>query len=147
MEFDSQKHLERIRIIQHGRERWPQEKNITRLFEMASIELGIKNSEMFTASREDHLPTPEESAKINPESVWVRICPNCGKKSYVLRSLCPNCIESEGGKYKTKLICYHCNHAEKSNKFVAQWMNEWKISASGTKQELGIKTITDEGLK
>ena len=107
MVFDVKEHTERIRIINHGRGKWPEEKNITNLYQMACKDLGIEPKSLSTATA-SHLPTPEESAKENPNSKWTLICPKCREKSYVIHPICSGCQDSEGGKYKTMFLCYKC---------------------------------------
>jgi predicted amidophosphoribosyltransferase len=94
------------------------------------------------------LPTPEESARANPDHPMVNICPVCRKKSYYLTSICRSCKESEGGKYKTVLECFECHHKEKSEDPIVVWLDKWKIEyKTQTKASLGIGTLTDEGVK
>ena len=112
MAFNGEEHIERLRIIGYGREKWPEEKNITKLYQMACKELGIEIKTL-TSVMANHLPTPEESARENPQSKFSIICPKCNKKSYVLRGLCKGCKDSEDGKYKTMFKCYECEHQDK----------------------------------
>lgn len=145
MGFDIEEHKERIRIINHGRVKWPNEKNITKLYQMACKELGIEIKSLTTATA-NHLPTPEESARENPRSKFSIICPRCNKKSYVLRGICKGCKDSEDGKYKTMFKCYECHHQEKSKEPLVIWMQRLEIDfGTQSKQSLGIVTITDKG--
>jgi hypothetical protein len=147
LSFNAEVHHERLRILNYGRKKWPEEKNITNLYEMACKDLGIEIKPL-SASMANHLPTPEESARAYPDSALIQICPGCGEKSYVPKSICQGCKESENGKYKMKLECYRCNHSEKLEKWMVQWMNEKQIEIpDGMKRNLGIKTVTDDGLK
>ncbi len=147
MAFDIVLHQERQKIISYGRTKWPEEKNITKLYEMATKELGVEVKILDTVTA-NHLPTPEESAKENPNSKLTIICPKCGEKSYVLHPICRGCKDSEDGKYKTMFLCYKCKYKEKSEKWLAQWMKELGIELpDGMKRHLGIQTVTNEGLK
>lgn len=95
-----------------------------------------------------HLPTPEESGKANPDSPWVLLCPKCKEKSYVMYPICRSCKDSEGGKYRTMFKCFKCNHVDKSEKFFSQWISDMGLEMpTGSKKELGIKTVTNTGLK
>ena len=145
--FDAEEHKERIRIINHGKIKWPDEKNITKLYQMACKDLGIepKSISTSTASR---LPTPEESAKENPQGQFSILCPKCNKKSYIILGLCKSCKDAEGGKYKTMFRCYECKHEEKSTEHMVVWLQRLGIDFSTqSKKSLGIKTLTDEGIK
>ncbi len=145
--FDIQEHTERIMIINHGREKWPNEKNINKLYEMACKEFGIETKSL-TTTMANHLPTPEESARENPQSKFSIICPKCNKKSYVLRGLCRSCKDAENGKYKTMFRCYECKHEEKSKEPMVIWFDRLRIDfRTQSKKSLGIETVTDEGLK
>ena len=147
MTFDIEEHKERIRIINHGRIKWPTEKNITKLYQMACKELGIEIKSLTTATT-NHLPTPEESARENPQSKFSIICPKCNKKSYVLRGLCKSCKDAENGKYKTMFKCYECKHEEKSKEPMVVWFDRLGIDfRTQSKKSLGIETITDGGIK
>ena len=125
----------------------PRDRNITNLYSEGCIRFGVAPVIGLSTERA-HLPTPEESAKDNPDSPWVFACPICHEKSYVLQKICKECKDSEGGKYKTKFVCYKCKHMEKSEKYLVQWAKELNIELkSGMIREMGIKTITDKGLK
>jgi hypothetical protein len=145
--FDAEKHTERIRIINHGKKKWPDEKNITKLYQMACKDLGIEPKTISTAIA-NHLPSPEESAKENPKSKFTIICPKCGKRAYFLTGLCKGCKEAEGGTYKTKFSCYECGHSERSKEPLVIWMQRLAIEfGTQSKKSMGIVTITDEGEK
>ena len=147
MKFDAEEHTERQRIINHGRTKWPNEKNITILYRMACKDLGIEPKTISTAIA-SRLPTPEESAKENPQSKFAILCPSCGKKSSVLHGLCRSCKDSEGGKYKTMFRCYECKYQVKSTEHLVVWMQRLGIEfGTQSKQSLGIETIIDKGDK
>ena len=76
-------------------------------------------------------------------------CLHCGKKeSMVLMALCRRCKDAEHGKYHTMWQCQECKVKDRSEKFFAQWMTELGVEMpTGTKEQLGIKTFTDTGLK
>lgn len=147
MVFDAKEHSERIKIINYGRTKWPNEKNITKLYQMACKDLGI-DPKTISTSTASHLPTPEESARENPRSKFSIICPKCNKKSYVIFGLCKSCKDAENGKYKTMFKCYECKHEEKSTEHMVIWLQRLGIDfGTQSKQSLGIKTITDKGEK
>jgi hypothetical protein len=128
----------------------PEEKNITTLYNETAPLLGIP---IRTMSYRDvnHLPSPAEM--VNNKGAFLiprKDCPNCNEKNTVmLVSLCPSCKDSEGGKYHSAWTCQKCGIiTEKSEKFLTQVLNEMKIEIpNGRKQDFGIKTITDNGLK
>jgi len=145
--FDAEEHKKRIEIINHGRKKWPDEKNITRLYQMACRDLGVEPKTISTSTA-NHLPTPEESAKENPQSKLSTICPKCGKKSFVLHPLCKSCKDAEGGKYKVMFRCYECKFEGKSMEPLVVWFQRLGIEfGTQSKKSLGVKTITDDGLK
>jgi len=127
----------------------PEEKNITILYEEALIALNIPYIDTHTGMA-DHLPSPAEMKDENGKFIIPRRdCPQCGQKESVsLTSICLSCQDAEGGKYKTAWICNVCNFKEKSEKFLTQWLKEFNIvNPNGFKRDLGIKTLTDQGLK
>lgn len=147
MPFDLQQHKEKQKIINYARAKWPQEKNISKLLKMASntLRLEIKQISSATAT---HLPSPEESAKQDPGNKFSFPCPQCNKKTFILRSLCKGCKDSEGGRFKTILKCYECGYNERSEKPIVLWLQEIGIDFNMTpKKNLGVETITDEGIK
>jgi hypothetical protein len=137
----------------------PEELNITILYEEASLALGLPL--IPTTTREaNHLPAPYEMVGPNGMPIIPRKdCPQCGRKDGLsLKSICPSCTDSEGGKYHTMYSCEEIGpdrkpigcgfKTEKSEVFMVQRMSELNPNwQSGMKQELGIKTITDTGLK
>jgi hypothetical protein len=128
----------------------PEENNITTLYNETAPLLGIPIQTM--SSREvNHLPSPAEMVNDKGEfTIPRKDCPNCNEKNTViLVSLCPSCKDSEGGKYHSAWTCQKCGIiTEKSEKFLTQVLNEMKIEIpNGRKQDFGIKTITDNGLK
>lgn len=131
----------------------PEEKNITVLYnEMAPL-LGI--TPVQTSSREaDHLPKLQQIIKDDGTPlVPLQKCPECGKDSMEIFGLCPTCEDAKGekgepGKYRTKFICKECAYSERSEKHMVMWLQEMGVDfGNQTKKELGVKTITDEGVK
>lgn len=118
----------------------PGEKNITVALKIASEKLGVRVQTIEGGKREGL------NKFINGGVVFK--CLKCGGDGMRVIPLCPTCEASEKGKYKTQLKCALCNFEEKSIKYTVQWYNEFGFDyKSGTKKELGIKTLTDEGLK
>lgn len=127
----------------------PPERNITVIYNETMALLNMVPSNFITTpGAASHLPTPEESARENPNNPYVLDCPVCGEKSYYFTALCSSCEASEGGKYKVKFECFKCHHTEKSEEPVVVWLNKLGIDfGTQTKESLGIKTTTDEGVK
>lgn len=125
----------------------PEEKNITIIYNETAPLFGIIPKQH--SSREaDHLPTPEESARVAPQNPYVQTCPECGEKSYYMVAICSSCKASEGGKYKVQFDCFKCMHSEKSEEPMVVWLERLGIDfGTQTKASLGIKTLTDDGLK
>jgi hypothetical protein len=145
--FNADEYRERQKILDYGYSKWPDEKNVTKLYEMACQDLEVE-PKLLSTRRVNHLPTPEESAKENPDSKITTLCPECRKKTYVLYPLCPGCKDAENGKYKVMFKCYECGHSEKSEEPTVVWLERFGIDFQmQTKASLGLKTITDTGLK
>ncbi len=137
----------------------PEEKDITKLYNETAPLFGII-PQLMSAKTANHLPSPAEMKDAKGKFFIPRKdCPQCGRKDGLsLKSICPSCTDSEGGKYHTMYSCEETGpdkkiigcgfKTEKSDKFMVQRMSElnpdWQ---GGMKQELGIKTTTDTGLK
>lgn len=153
MAFDANAQLLKLVIINCGREirrakGLPEERNVTRLYEEASEMLGLPIIPI--SSREmNHSPAPHEMK--NPDgtpSIPLRKCSQCGMEAMQLFGLCSSCEDAEGGKYKTLFECQVCHFKEKSEKQMLVWLRELGIEfGSQSKRSLGIKTVTDEGVK
>jgi len=131
----------------------PDERNITVLYNETALLLGIPPQKM-NSQMADHLPAPHEMKDEQGRSFIPRKdCPKCGKKDFlVLASICPSCKDSEGGKYHSgwKCIGKDCGFiTDKSEMYFTQRLKAegGEIPQSGSKESLGIKTITDDGLK
>jgi hypothetical protein len=153
MAFNPEIHQIKLIIIKCGEELrkargLPEEKNITTLYEEASSILGIPTIQTTTQDA-DHLPAPHEMKKEDGmPMIPLRKCPKCEKDAMQIFGLCPDCEDSEGGKYETKFECSECHYSEKSEKHMVLWLQEMGVDfGNQSKKELGIKTITDEGLK
>lgn len=155
MDFDACEHRIRQVVIHAGIQRrkdlgLPEENNITTLYnEMAPL-LGIPIVQLNSRINGDHLPSPAEMKNASGEFIVPRKdCPKCHQKeTMMLTPLCQSCEDAEGGKYKSAWICLSCQHKEKSEKFFTQLLNEMGVEIpQGMKQGMGIKTLTDEGLK
>jgi len=128
---------------------FPEEKNITILYNETAPLLGIVVATM-SSKDVDHLPSPAEMKDEAGRFVVPRKdCPKCGgNETMFLTALCKSCEDAEGGKFKTAWVCSVCPNKEKSEKFFTQWLNELGVEIpEGMKQAMGIKTLTDEGLK
>jgi len=134
----------------------PEEKNITILYgEMAPL-LGIPVVQL-NSRIANHLPSPAEMRDDKGAFILPRKdCPHCGKKdTFVIFPICPSCNDSEGGKFKSGWRCDErlggCGFVgDKSEKFWRQRMKDEYPEVEipdGSKQELGILTITNNGLR
>jgi len=153
MAFNPEIHQIKLIIIKCGEELrkvkgLPEEKNITTLYEEASSILGIPTIQTTTQDA-DHLPAPHESVRPDGEPAIPLVeCPKCGKKAMQIFSICPDCKDSENKKYKTKFKCTKCPHEEKSEKHMVTWLQEMGVEfGNQSKESLGVKTITDNGIK
>lgn len=152
MAFDPCEHKIRQIVIKVGKiirslKGLPEENNITIIYNETVPLLGLYPTQL-SSKIVRNLPTVEESAREHPDSPLVQICPKCGKKSYFFHSICPKCKDSEGGIYKTIFQCFECKHQEKSKESVVTWLDRLGIDfRTQTKKSLGIKTVTDDGLK
>jgi hypothetical protein len=153
MPFNKDIHQIKLIIIKCGEELrkakgLPEEKNITTLYEEASGILGVPTIETTTLDV-DHLPAPHETYKEDgTPAIPLRECPKCREKSMHLFGLCPTCTDSEGGKYRTKFVCSLCQYEEKSEEHMVIWLRKMGVEfGNQSKKELGIKTITDDGIK
>lgn len=158
MSFDPKIHEVKQILIKCGRalrkaKGLPEELDVTVLYNEASEALGIPLIRTTTGNA-DHLPSPREMMK--PDGMPViplRDCPKCGQNSMQIFGLCPTCKDAKGengepGKYKTKFMCTECKHEEKSEKHMVIWLQEMGVDfGNQSKKELGIKTITDDGIK
>lgn len=144
----------RLIIIQAGKiirelQGLPEELNVTILYNETAPLFGIMPY-LLTSTPDaiEHLPTPEESARANPDNPYVLHCPACGRKSYFFTELCKNCKASEDGKYKVQFECFECHHIEKSEERLVVWLDRLGIDfTTQSKESLGIKITTDEGIK
>jgi len=159
MAFDPEVHQAKQILIRCGRalrecKGLPPENNITILYEEASIALGIPLLETTTADA-GRIPPVHEMKTIDGTKFLVprKDCPSCGgKETMILGPLCGSCVDAkdEDGKrkYHTMWQCTECKVKDRSEKFFAQWMTELGVEMpTGTKEQLGIRTFTDTGLK
>ncbi len=152
MDFDACDHKIRQIIIKAGEiirqaKGLPEEKNITVIYNETAPLFGIIPI-VISSNIASHLPTPEENARQNPNHPSVQVCPKCGKKSYFLYGICGKCKDSEGGIYKTMFQCFECKHQDKSKESMVVWLERLGIDfRTQTKKSLGIKTLTDNGIK
>jgi hypothetical protein len=158
MAFDIKIHDVKQILIKCGRalreaKGLPEINDITILYNEASRALGIPIIETTTLDA-DHLPAPHEMMKPDgmPE-IPLRRCPKCGQESMQIFGLCPTCEDAKGengepGKYRTKFMCTECKHEERSEKHMVIWLQEMGVDfGNQSKKALGIKTITNDGIK
>lgn len=165
MAFDACEHKLRQLVITAGQiireiKGLPEELNVTVLFNETAPLLGIPVIQLNSRQDGGHMPAPHEM-KNNMGNFVVprRDCPNCGRKDGLsLKSICPSCTDSESGKYHTMYSCEEIGSegkligcgfkTDKSEKFMAQRISEenpdWE---GGMKKDMGISTITDDGVK
>jgi len=126
----------------------PEEKNITKLYQETAPLFGLPPTQMNSMTA-NHYPTIEESEK-ELGAKWIprKACPKCDAMM-ILSPICQSCADAEGGKYKTGYKCVACGFVDdKSPLFFSQRLKEMGVEIpEGMKQNIGIKTITDEGLK
>ncbi len=146
------------------------EENLEKLAHDTAIEFGLINldaqveEEMqntrIRAKGANKLPAPHEMKDEQGKfTIPRKDCPQCGRKDGLsLKSICPSCTDSEGGKYHSMYSCEEndpdgkpigCGlKTDKSEKFMVQRMSEENPDwAGGMKQDMGIMTITNEGIK
>jgi len=137
----------------------PEENNITILYNETAPLLGIA-PKLMSSKDADHYPAPHERKDEQGNfTIPRKDCPQCGRKDGLsLKSICPSCTDSEGGKYHTMYSCEEIGperkplgcgfKTDKSEKFMAQQMSEMNPDwAGGMKRDIGIDTITDDRLK
>lgn len=147
MAFDLCEHNIRQIIIKCGKLLYPDENDVTVLYQKTCVLLG-RRTDLVSSSSVNHLPSPEESAKADPLNKLTTICPKCGKRSYVIYGLCKSCKDAENGIYKTMFKCYECQYQVKSKEPIVIWMQRLGIEfGTQSKESLGVRTITDEGVK
>ncbi len=129
----------------------PEERNITRLYEEVAPLLGLSVLQLTTALNGDHLPAPHEMKNKDGKFVLPgKDCPKCGgKKTVFPTSVCRSCDDWKNG-YRSSWSCIikGCGYKELLTTPFTELLDEvapgWK---GGMKMEMGIKTVTDEGLK
>ena len=151
MAWDACKHLLKMVIINAEREcqrleKKSNEPNITLLYEAGSRRFGVDYIE--TNSRDDAKKLPGPYDNESESRMPILKCPGCGKWSFKLYGICGGCKDSEDGKYHSAWKCDHCDYIEKTEKFQTQILNELGVDFGNVpKAKLGIRTITDEGIK
>jgi len=171
MAFNQEIHQIKLIVIKCGEELrrakgLPEEKNISILYNEASMALGIPMIETTTGDA-DHLPATHEMKNDQGKFIVPRKdCPQCGKKdSMMLGPLCLTCEDAKGedgapGKYKSMHQCGEkdkdgkivpetgCGYKERFEKHFVQICNELGVDfKGGTKESMGIRTYTDNGVK
>ena len=115
-------------------------------------------------------PQNTQMSKISKKLIdHKQICPKCGKKSMEIFDICRNCADFRAG-FRSEWRCVGirdetgkiadvgCGEIVKTNKFMGQWFKEFGdadpefrelLDSVGmlSKQDMGIKTVTDEGIK
>ena len=129
------------------------EDNVTTLYEEMAPLLGISIRRKNSRIDGDHLPSPSEMKDEKGEFVIPnKLCPKCGKITF-LSWICQSCEAAENGLYKTGYTCDEkyggCGFIdEKTGEFYSERLKRiGKEVPTGTKKDLGIKTVTNEGLK
>ena len=132
---------------------FPEEKNMTVLYNETAPVFGLDITQ-FSSKDADHLPAPHEMKKENGTPIIpLRICSQCGKEAMQMFGLCRTCKDAEGengeiGKYKVRFECMECHFKEKSEKPMVIWLQEMGVDfGMMSKKNLGIKTVTNDGLK
>jgi len=158
MKFDACEHRIRNIAIRAAKEirkarELPEERDVTVLFEWVAPILGIPVVK-FNSRMVDHLPSPAEIKDDRGEFIIPnKPCPTpgCGKITF-LGSICQSCEAAEGGKYKSGYTCDKrfggCGLVDdKTDEWITQRFKRMNIDIpDGTKESLGIKTLTNDGL-
>lgn len=131
----------------------PEEKNITILYRETAQLLGIPILDLSSRDARKYPSIAEMEKEDGSPLVPLQKCPKCEKYSMEMFGLCPTCEDAKGengepGKYKTKFVCKECSYSERSEKHMVIWLQEMGVDfGNQTKKELGVRTITDEGIK
>ena len=157
MAFDPCSHNLTQMVIKAGRyirglRGLPPEKNITVLYMETATLLGIPVNRP-TSREARRLPSSEyrgskEDGFVSPS----KPCPQCGKPALLL-SICPSCKESEGGKFKSGYVCNKNTGGcglidEKTEEWITKRLKRMGIEfPTGMKQDIGIGTITNDGVR
>jgi hypothetical protein len=127
----------------------PKEENITLLYNETAPLLGLAPQQMGSIEA-NKFPAPSEMTDPKGKLIIPRMdCPECkNEKGMLLGPLCSSCADAEGGKFKSMWKCNKCGYKIKSEQFFTKLLIELGVEfGTGTKEEMGIKTYTDEGLK
>ena len=156
MPFDACPHLLRLVLIRAGQLLHPEEKDLSVLIRKVSMEMGMGGLPPLESFDASHTPSPEESLRERRELMRKAVrprpptkeCPQCRQNSFELFTLCRTCQDAEGGKYKTIFVCSQCGFRERSELPTTIWLDKMKQEFEmQTKETLGIRTVTDEGIK
>jgi hypothetical protein len=136
----------------------PEQNNVSILHQEGLDFIGMPRP-MIDSNNADRPPTTIEQLMAKGYPVPVKNCEACGtKRSVTLTSICQSCKDAVGG-YLSMWVCLRCGWKNKLKKsFIAIWreslretgMTEAEIDQvipQGTKEALGIKTMTDNGLR
>jgi len=127
-------------LIRCGGVLLPDEKNISVLLKYAGDKLMINPGRILSYGKREFV--------LNEDVGPLFKCSKCGEQKLVINSLCGTCKASQKGKFKSQVVCRGCGFTEVSVKFITEWYKEFGFEfKGGSKKELGIKTLTDEGLK
>jgi hypothetical protein len=154
--------------IKCGRLLFPDEKNITKVYEETCKLLKVPVMRTVVQAKKldgtpynikavethinvpDHLPAPHEMEDTTGHPlVPRRDCPECKEKdALALSPLCLSCKDAEGGKYRSVWFCTKCQYKERSEKAFVKWLDELGVDFTNqSKKAMGVQTMTDEGLK
>lgn len=131
----------------------PEEKNITIVYDETAPLLGLAPKKQ-KSSDADNIPELKDMKSADGMlMIPLQKCNKCGKESMEIFGLCPTCEDAKGengepGKYKTKFVCTQCSYSERSEKHMVIWLQEMGVEfGNQSKKELGVRTITDDGIK
>ena len=142
--FNSEHHHAVLRHISAAQKLFPEEKNISTLLKKYFEPHNI-TPPRFSNTGTRRPPTVQDSMT---EKGHLIQCPQCKAFTLKLFALCHSCKESERGAYKTKLQCDACGYTQRSPKNVIEWLTIFRVDFnSQSKKSLGIKTVTDDGVK
>jgi hypothetical protein len=158
--FDPYPHLIKQIILAFGKILYPEEQDLTVVYEKARQRIGMDPIVTSTSapvagtiSNQGVTATVEQDAQRmlnlarSMEIEYKCPNPNCNSQKVILMDLCRNCKDGQAG-YRSAIECPVCHTREKFDKPIAVWLKELGIDfGMQSKRSLGIRTLTDEGVK
>jgi hypothetical protein len=159
--FDPYPHLIKQIILAFGKILYPEEQDLTVVYEKARQRIGLDPIVTSTSAPVAGTTSNQGATAAVGQDAQRMLnlarsreidykCPNssCTSQKVILMDVCPSCKESEGGQYLSAVECPVCHTREKFRKPMVVWFKELGIDfGTQTKRSLGIRTLTDEGVK